>query len=39
LAARQVSGRGGNLWCTVSGDRVAISGRAVLILRGTLLID
>jgi PhzF family phenazine biosynthesis protein len=36
LYARQVSRRGGELWCRVAGDRVFISGRAVLYLEGTI---
>jgi len=38
LCARQVSGRGGELWCELQGKRVIIKGRAVLTLRGELLI-
>jgi PhzF family phenazine biosynthesis protein len=36
LRARQVSRRVGELWCELRGDRVAISGHAVLTLRGAL---
>jgi PhzF family phenazine biosynthesis protein len=36
--ARQLSKRGGDLWCEVSGDRVNIEGRAALVMRGTLTI-
>jgi PhzF family phenazine biosynthesis protein len=36
LHARQVSARGGELWCTLDGDRVKIAGRAVLYLRGEI---
>jgi predicted PhzF superfamily epimerase YddE/YHI9 len=36
--ARQVSQRGGELWCDLAGDRVVITGQAVLTLQGTLLI-
>ncbi len=36
LHARQVSARGGELWCELRGDRVAIAGRAATYLRGTL---
>ena len=39
LAARQVSSRGGNLACTVSGDRVKLGGEAKLFMRGTILLD
>jgi PhzF family phenazine biosynthesis protein len=35
LFARQVSRRGGALWCAARGDRVAIAGRAALYLEGT----
>jgi PhzF family phenazine biosynthesis protein len=34
--ARQVSARGGNVWCELLGDRVAISGRAVKYLEGQI---
>jgi len=34
LVARQVSARGGELWCEDAGDRVKIGGRAVTYLRG-----
>lgn len=36
LRARQVSPRGGELWCELRGDRVRMSGHAVLVLKGTL---
>ena len=36
LHARQVSARGGELFCELRGDRVAMSGRAVLYLRGEI---
>lgn len=36
LHARQVSARGGELWCELRGDRVGIAGRAVTYLRGKL---
>ena len=36
LHARQVSARGGELWCELAGDRVKIAGHAVLYLRGTI---
>ncbi len=39
LHARQLSRRGGELWCEERGDRVAMSGHAVLYLRGTILLD
>ncbi len=38
LYARQVSERGGELWCELKGERVIIKGSAVLTLRGELLI-
>jgi PhzF family phenazine biosynthesis protein len=38
LHARQVSGRGGELWCEAKGDRVILKGNAVLTLQGELLI-
>jgi PhzF family phenazine biosynthesis protein len=37
LHARQVSERGGEVWCELAGDRVIIKGKAVLTLRGSLL--
>ena len=36
LLARQISRRGGELHCTLKGDRLDIAGRAVLYLRGTI---
>ncbi len=36
LEARQISPRGGALRCQLSGERVTISGHAVLYLEGTL---
>ncbi|HWA85156.1 MAG TPA: PhzF family phenazine biosynthesis protein [Opitutus sp.] len=36
LHARQLSARGGELWCEVAGDRVKIAGRAALYLRGEI---
>jgi PhzF family phenazine biosynthesis protein len=38
LHARQVSERGGELWCEVKGGRVILKGNAVLTLRGEFLI-
>ncbi len=38
LFARQVSRRGGELWCEDRGGRVSISGRAVLVLEGTFVV-
>jgi predicted PhzF superfamily epimerase YddE/YHI9 len=39
LHARQVSERGGELWCELRGDRVRIAGQAALYLTGTIEID
>ncbi len=36
LRARQVSARGGDLWCRLAGDRVHMAGDAVLVSSGTL---
>ena len=36
LRARQVSARGGDLQCTLKGDRVELAGQAVLYLEGTI---
>jgi predicted PhzF superfamily epimerase YddE/YHI9 len=38
LHARQVSARGGELWCELAGERVIVKGNAVLTLRGELLV-
>jgi len=38
LYARQVSKRGGELFCGLAGDRVRISGKAALYLEGTITI-
>ena len=38
LDARQISARGGDLVCTLRGDRVTIAGRAVLYLEGTITV-
>jgi PhzF family phenazine biosynthesis protein len=38
LYARQLSERGGELWCEMAGNRVMIKGNAVLTLQGTLQI-
>jgi predicted PhzF superfamily epimerase YddE/YHI9 len=38
LHARQVSERGGELWCEVKRERVILKGNAVLTLQGELLI-
>lgn len=36
LHARQLSERGGELWCEVAGDRVMLKGNAVVTLKGKL---
>ena len=36
LHARQLSARGGELWCEAAGERVVLRGRAVLSMRGSL---
>jgi PhzF family phenazine biosynthesis protein len=36
LFARQVSARGGELWCEDRGERVSIAGQAALFLEGTI---
>ena len=38
LYARQISERGGEIWCQMAGDRVMLKGGAVLTLGGALLI-
>jgi len=38
LFARQVSARGGELFCELAGDRVLIGGKAVLYLRGEIVL-
>jgi PhzF family phenazine biosynthesis protein len=38
LHARQISERGGELWCEAKADRVILRGNALLTLRGELLI-
>lgn len=38
LHARQLSERGGELWCEMAADRVVIKGNAVLTLQGTMQI-
>lgn len=37
--ARQVSARGGDLFCELAGDRVFIAGTAVLYLHGSITVD
>jgi predicted PhzF superfamily epimerase YddE/YHI9 len=39
LFARQVSKRGGELFCELAGERVLIGGKAVLYSRGQIEID
>jgi predicted PhzF superfamily epimerase YddE/YHI9 len=36
IHARQVSARGGDLYCRDLGDRTEIAGRAVLVIEGRL---
>jgi predicted PhzF superfamily epimerase YddE/YHI9 len=36
LHARQISARGGDLYCTLAGDRVLIAGQAVLYMKGAV---
>jgi PhzF family phenazine biosynthesis protein len=38
LHARQVSERGGEMWCELSDDRVILKGKAVLTMQGSLFI-
>lgn len=38
LHARQVSARGGELWCEMAGDRVKIAGHSRLYLRGEIAV-
>jgi PhzF family phenazine biosynthesis protein len=38
LHARQLSARGGELWCEPTGDRVRLTGQSVLYLRGELFL-
>jgi predicted PhzF superfamily epimerase YddE/YHI9 len=38
LHARQLSARGGQLWCELAGDRVKMAGHAVLYLHGEITI-
>lgn len=39
LTARQISRRGGELVCELTGERVQIGGKAVLYLRGDIVLD
>jgi PhzF family phenazine biosynthesis protein len=39
MHARQISARGGELWCEMRGDRVRISGHGVLYLEGQIEVD
>jgi PhzF family phenazine biosynthesis protein len=39
LYARQLSERGGDLWCQQNGDRVLISGHAITYMQGTINIS
>jgi len=38
LHARQLSARGGELWCELAGDRVRLAGHATLYLRGEIVL-
>ena len=38
LHARQLSERGGELWCELAGDRVLVTGKAVVTMEGVLTI-
>jgi predicted PhzF superfamily epimerase YddE/YHI9 len=38
LNARQISARGGELVCTLRGDRITLAGNAVLYLEGTITV-
>ena len=38
LHARQLSERGGELWCELAGERVILKGQAVLTMQGSLII-
>jgi predicted PhzF superfamily epimerase YddE/YHI9 len=38
LHARQISRRGGQLWCELDGDRVRMAGNAVLYLKGRIAV-
>jgi predicted PhzF superfamily epimerase YddE/YHI9 len=39
MFARQISRRGGELFCELAADRVGIGGKAVLYLRGEIVLD
>ena len=39
IHAKQISERGGELFCQIQGDRVLIGGHAVLYTSGTLMLD
>jgi predicted PhzF superfamily epimerase YddE/YHI9 len=39
LHARQISARGGELFCELRGDRVDIAGQAVLFMQGEIRLD
>ncbi len=39
MFARQVSARGGELFCELAGDRVKIGGNAILYLKGEIYVD
>ena len=39
MVARQLSKRGGELYCSYLGDRVIIGGKAITYMQGELLLD
>lgn len=39
MFARQLSSRGGEIWCELAGDRVKIAGQAVLYLKGEIYVE
>lgn len=39
MFARQLSARGGEIWCELAGDRVKIGGNAVLFLKGEIYVE
>ena len=39
LVARQISERGGTLWCELKGDRVSIAGHATDYMRGEITVS
>lgn len=39
VVAKQISQRGGTLWCRIEGERVKISGKAALYLQGNIYVE